>query len=84
MANLYELLMSKELGNIKDAPNKQRIGRAPLNLRSAMKYAAGGITDSDINAYVQANINNPIYIFGSRCIVIIIYLIFFNIFFNII
>ena len=59
MANLYELLMAKERGNIKDAPNKQRIGQAPLNLRSAMKYAVGGLTDSDINAYVQANIGNP-------------------------
>lgn len=59
MANLYELLMAKERGNIKDAPNKQRIGQAPLNLRSAMSYAVGGLTDSDINAYVQANIGNP-------------------------
>jgi hypothetical protein len=59
MANLYELLMAKERGNIKDAPNKQRIGQAPLNLRSAMKYAVGGLTDSDISAYVQANIGNP-------------------------
>lgn len=45
MANLYELLMAKERGNIKDAPNKQRIGQAPLNLRSAMKYAEGGSTE---------------------------------------
>jgi hypothetical protein len=59
MANLYDLLMAKERGNIKDAPNKQRIGQAPLNLRSAMKYAVGGLTDSDISAYVQANIGNP-------------------------
>ena len=59
MANLYELLMARELGNIKDAPNKQRIGQAPLNLRSAMKYAVGGLTDADISAYVQANIGNP-------------------------
>ena len=59
MANLYDLLMAKERGSIKDAPNKQRIGQAPLNLRSAMKYAVGGLTDSDINAYVQANIGNP-------------------------
>ena len=59
MANLYELLMAKERGNVKDAPNKQRIGQAPLNLRSAMKYAVGGLTDSDISAYVQANIGNP-------------------------
>jgi hypothetical protein len=59
MANLYELLMAKERGNIKDAPNKQRIGQAPLNLRSAMKYAVGGLTDADISAYVQANIGNP-------------------------
>jgi len=59
MANLYDLLMAKERGNIKDAPNKQRIGQAPLNLRSAMKYARGGITDSDIGAYVQANISDP-------------------------
>ena len=59
MANLYELLMARERGNIKDAPNKQRIGQAPLNLRSAMKYAVGGLTDADISAYVQANIGNP-------------------------
>ena len=59
MANLYDLLMAKERGNIKDAPNKQRIGQAPLNLRSAMKYAVGGLTDADISAYVQANIGNP-------------------------
>jgi hypothetical protein len=59
MANLYELLMAKERGNVKDAPNKQRIGQAPLNLRSAMKYAVGGLTDADISAYVQANIGNP-------------------------
>jgi hypothetical protein len=59
MANLYELLMARERGNVKDAPNKQRIGQAPLNLRSAMKYAVGGLTDSDISAYVQANIGNP-------------------------
>jgi len=59
MANLYELLMAKERGNVQDAPNKQRIGQAPLNLRSAMKYAVGGLTDSDISAYVQANIGNP-------------------------
>jgi hypothetical protein len=59
MANLYELLMARERGNVEDAPNKQRIGQAPLNLRSAMKYAVGGLTDSDINAYVQANISNP-------------------------
>ena len=59
MANLYELLMARELGNIKDAPNKQRIGQAPLNLRSAMKYAVGGLTDSAIASYVQANIGNP-------------------------
>ena len=42
MNNLYDFLMARELGNIKDAPNKQRIGQAPLNLRSAMKYANGG------------------------------------------
>jgi len=59
MASLYELLMARERGNIKDAPNKQRIGQAPLNLRSAMKYAVGGLTDADISAYVQANIGNP-------------------------
>ena len=59
MANLYELLMAKERGNIQDAPNKQRIGQAPLNLRSAMKYAVGGLTDADIASYVQANIGNP-------------------------
>ena len=59
MTNLYQLLMARELGNIKDAPNKQRIGQAPLNLRSAMKYAVGGLTDADISAYVQSNIGNP-------------------------
>jgi len=51
--------MSKERGNIKDAPNKQRIGQAPLNLRSAMRYASGGISDSDIGSFVQQNIGNP-------------------------
>lgn len=59
MANLYDLLMAKERGNIEGAPNTQRIGQAPLNLRSAMKYARGGITDSDIASYVQSNIGNP-------------------------
>jgi hypothetical protein len=51
--------MSKERGNIQDAPNKQRIGKAPLNLRSAMRYASGGISDSDIGSFVQQNIGNP-------------------------
>lgn len=51
--------MSKERGNIQDAPNKQRIGQAPLNLRSAMRYAAGGVSDSDIGSFVQQNLGNP-------------------------
>jgi hypothetical protein len=51
--------MAKERGNIKDAPNKQTIGQAPLNLRSAMRYAAGGVSDSDIGSFVQQNLGNP-------------------------
>ena len=59
MPNLYNKRMSKERGNIQDAPNTQRIGQAPLNLRSAMRYAAGGISDSDIGSFVQQNLGNP-------------------------
>lgn len=59
MATLYELLMSRERGDIQNAPNTQQIGQAPLNLRSAMRYSAGGLTDQEINSYVQQNISNP-------------------------
>jgi hypothetical protein len=53
MANLYELLMARERGNIQDAPNKQRIGQAPLNLRSAMRYAEGGSTEGPAAAIAR-------------------------------
>jgi len=53
MANLYELLMARERGNIQDAPNKQRIGQVPMNLRSAMRYAEGGSTEGPAAAIAR-------------------------------
>jgi hypothetical protein len=67
MNSLYNKLMAeKGAPRAANAPNQTQMRGAPMSLRSAMqKYAVGGgvgsppPSASDINSFVQANIENP-------------------------